>query len=127
MGQVHFWTMSKGKRFFWGLLLLGCESSLTSQHYACPISLSLGDQSNSAFSSLVKTYERTVAKSKQIFSLTNRQGQVSQKRESPYLSAAKPLVWMQRRHTKWLKSGCIRPPKRQFRSKEKVKTLLCAD
>ena len=97
--QGLFWTMSKSKRFLGGLLLLGCESSLTSQHYACPISLSLGNQSNSAFSSLVKTCEKTVAKSKQIFGLTNRQGQVSQKRESAYFSAAKLLVWMQRRHT----------------------------
>ena len=30
------------------LVWLGCGSSLTSQHFACSISLSLGDQSNSA-------------------------------------------------------------------------------
>ena len=30
------------------LVWLGCGSSLTSQHFACPVSLNLGDQSNSA-------------------------------------------------------------------------------
>ena len=30
------------------LVWLGCGSSLTSQHFACPISLNLGDESNSA-------------------------------------------------------------------------------
>ena len=30
------------------LVWLGCGSSLTSQHFGCPVSLNLGDQSNSA-------------------------------------------------------------------------------
>ena len=43
MGEKCLFVLFKRR-----LVRLGCGSSLTSQHCACPISLSLGDQSNSA-------------------------------------------------------------------------------
>ena len=50
------------------LVWLGCGSSLTSQHFACPVSLNLGDQSNSALweycCSKIKTFKGLIGRSR---------------------------------------------------------------